>query len=107
MKIYACLRICIPFQEKPFVQLTFIFCLSPQGKNSPPKKTTTSLQQVFPSKIVENKTIAIPNSPYTFWIVGSLVSRQTKSRDQSKRATANVCTLDSKLNASFYKHKSI
>lgn len=44
---------------------------------------------------------------HTFWIVGSLVSRQTKSRDQSKRATANVCTLDSKLNASFYKHKSI
>jgi hypothetical protein len=34
------------------------------GKISPPKKTTTSLQQVFPSKIVENKTIAIPNSPY-------------------------------------------
>ncbi len=42
------------------------FFVSPWGKNSPPKKTTTSLQQVFPSKIVENKTIAIPNSPYHF-----------------------------------------
>lgn len=52
------------FPRKPFVQLTIIFCLSPQGKKSPPKKTTTSLQQVFPSKIVENKAITIPNSPY-------------------------------------------
>jgi hypothetical protein len=33
---------------------------------APSKKTTTSLQQVFPSKIVENKTITIPNSPYHF-----------------------------------------
>ncbi len=33
-------------------------------KFAPHKKPTTSLQQVFPSKIVENKTIANPNSPY-------------------------------------------
>jgi hypothetical protein len=43
----------------------FLF-VTTRKKFAPKKKTTTSLQQVFPSKIVENKTIAIPNSPYQF-----------------------------------------
>ncbi len=55
-----------PSKKNPLYNSHSFFVCHHGEKISPPKKTTTSLQQVFPSEIVENKTIAIPNSPYHF-----------------------------------------